>query len=301
EFRRVLFRSDIDLFQFGDTGGAGGTTTWGSDGYIYLGSKTRVYGDATSNPTSDPDDGEDHFVVYYLQDAAAQTSPAIQTIGYTTDPYDSADAFNSADGATVQLSVLAEHTLMLDGLSDTDTYEVFTLGSQGDERNYIINVLDTGAEDDGVDELAIYGFDSTLNGSDQNGDKYPVDDIFLLRAAAFLPNETASRPGYVALLHGTLAPYEDVIFGNEDSDEVQRISYDDGLNGRLTVEALGGNDAFFSDDITVTATMDGGEGDDTFQIGQIFGLNRNVEDGMLLEQDEFPDLKPTTRGWLSRG
>ena len=94
---------------------------------------------------------------------------------------------------------------------------------------------------------------------------------------------------------------EDVIFGNEDSNEVQRISYDDGLNGRLTVEGQGGNDAFFSDDVTVIATMDGGEGDDSFQIGQVFGANRTVEDGNLLPQDEFPDLKPTTRGWLSQG
>jgi len=35
-------------------------------------------------------------------------------------------------------------TLTLDGQADTDTYEVFTLGSNGvDDRNYIINVLDT--------------------------------------------------------------------------------------------------------------------------------------------------------------
>jgi hypothetical protein len=297
----IYGNGDIDVFQFGDTGGSGGTTTWGSPGYIYLGSKTRVYGDATSDATVDVDDGEDHFVVYYLQDAAAQTSPAIQTIAYTSDPYNSADAFNSGDGQVFNLSVLAEHTLTLDGLSDSDTYEVYTLGSQGDERNYIINVLDTGAEDDGVDELTVYGFDSDQSGSDGDGDKYPIDDIFLLRAAAYLPNETASRPGYVAMLHGTVDPYQDVIFGNEDSVEVQRISYDDGLNGRLTVEGLGGNDAFFSDDVTVIATLDGGEGDDTFQIGQIFGANRTFEDGNLLPQDEFPDLKPTTRGWLSQG
>ena len=64
-------------------------------------------------------------------------------------------------------------------MSDTDTYEIFTLGSQGDERNYIINILDTGAEDDGVDEATIYGFNSTFNGSDGNGEKYATDDIFL--------------------------------------------------------------------------------------------------------------------------
>ncbi|MBC7133329.1 MAG: hypothetical protein H5U16_09525 [Roseovarius sp.] len=53
--------------------------------------------------------------------------------------------------------------------------------------------------------------------------------------------------------------------------------------------------------MTVIATLDGGAGDDTFQIGQIFGSNRSEADGNLLPQDEFPGLRPTTRGWLSNG
>jgi hypothetical protein len=101
--------------------------------------------------------------------------------------------------------------------------------------------------------------------------KFPVDDIFLLRAARFLPNETADRPGYVAILHGSLAPYRDTIVGNEDSAEGPADQLRPGINGRLTVHGMGGNDAFFSDDTTVIVTLDGGEGDDTFQIGQIFG------------------------------
>ncbi|WP_294608493.1 hypothetical protein [uncultured Roseovarius sp.] len=295
---RVFGNKDVDLIQFGDTGGSTGMTGWGDDGYIYLGSQTRAYGsaDAVTGEYATPDarnDGQDSFVVYYLQDAAAQTSPAIETITYATVPYDT-DAIVA--GENFDLSVLAMHTLTLDGQSDTDTYEVFTLGSQGDERNYIINILDTGEEDDGVDEAFIYGFDSDLNGVDD-----PNDDIFLLRAAAFLPGETADRPGYVALLHGTLEGYQDVLPDTFESAEVQRISYDTGLNGRLTIEGQGGNDHFYSDDTTVITTIDGGEGNDVFQIGQIFGENRNEADGNLLAQDVFPDLRPTTRGWLSRG
>jgi hypothetical protein len=98
-----------------------------------------------------------------------------------------------------------------------------------------------------------------------------------------------------------LDEYRDTIVGNEDSPQVQRINYDRGINGRLTVHGLGGNDAFFSDDTTVMVTLDGGLGDDLFQIGQIFGLERDQAEGLLLASDVFPSLVPTTRGWLSPG
>ena len=162
-------------------------------------------------------------------------------------------------------------------------------------------MLDTGEENDGVDEMTIFGFNSPDSGQQGNGDPFPTDDIFLMRAAAFLPNETADRPGYVAILHGNVDQYQDVIQNNENSNEVQRINYDTGLNGRLTVEGQGGNDAFFADDTTVIMSLDGGAGDDLFQIGQIFGAQRNEADGNLLAQDVFPELVATTRGWLSPG
>ena len=197
----------------------------------------------------------------------------------------------------------AEHTLTLDGQADSDTYEVHTLGSNGvDQRNYVINVLDTGNAGDGADELSIFGFDSADNGIDPaTGEKFTTDDIFVLRAASFLPNETADRPGYVAMLHGSVNEYLDLVKDNEDFAEVQRINYDTGLNGRLLVEGQGGNDAFYSDDTTVIVTLDGGAGDDSFQIGQVFGERRDQAEGMLLAQDVFTGLVPTTRGWLSPG
>src|SRR5262249_7324136 len=48
-------------------------------------------------------------------------------------------------------------TLTLDGQAGSDTYVVNTTGTHGDLRNYAINVLDTGAADDGVDNLSVYG------------------------------------------------------------------------------------------------------------------------------------------------
>jgi len=272
---RMWGNTDVDTIQFGDTSGLGGATGQGTPGYIYLGSKTRAYGSQDLDPNNP--DGEDRFIVYYLQDTNTQTSPAKQTV--------------------------AEHTLTLDGVSESDDYKIYTLGSNSDidERNNVINVLDTGLSNDGVDELTIYGYDSTVNGNDEFGNNLPTDDVFLLRRAAFLPNETADRPAYVAMLHGQPDTYLDTIEGNEPCDEVIRINYDTALNGRITILGLGGNDAFYSDDTTAIVSLQGGAGDDTFQNGQIFGDKRDQAEGMLLAQDVFPDLVPTTRGWLSPG
>ncbi len=104
---------------------------------------------------------------------------------------------------------------------------------------------------------------------------------------------------------------------------VERINYDTGINGRLNVNGLGGNDYFAMDDNSATTTLDGGNGNNTFQIGQIYGLFRdsseicggapsstcpvnsdlnlrNTHGGSLAPQDVFGTVA-TTRGWLSRG
>jgi hypothetical protein len=310
---------DSDYFQFGGVDGDSGTTTWGVDEYIFLGSKTRVHGGQTTATVGTialpGNDGEDRFAVYYLQDTATVTSPVSSWV----DPVaGGTDTVALVDGVPI---LDPQHTLTLDGQADTDHYEVYTLGSNGaDDRNYVINVLDTGMGDDGVDEMTIYGYDnkSDFDGFDTNGNKLPTDDLFLLRSASSLPGETADRPAYVAMLYGQPTAYADTIENNEDSTEVARINYDTGLNGRLTIEALGGNDAFFSDDATVIVSLQGGAGADSFQIGQIFGTKRteggehntdgpgDTEDqtligGALLAQDVFPDMVATTRGWLSPG
>ena len=110
-------------------------------------------------------DGEDFFVVNQLQSMQyGQTAPA--------QP--------SSD------------TLTLDGQAGTDTYVINTTGTHGDVRNYVINVLDTGGPTDGVNNLSVYGNDST----DPNfiGAGKPFDDIFLLRRTTDIPHETGGRP-----------------------------------------------------------------------------------------------------------
>ena len=56
---------------------------------------------------------------------------------------------------------------------------------------------------------------------------------------------------------------------------MQRIHYDAALNGRVAVYGYDGNDEFYVDDTTAIVTLDGGEGYDKFQIGQIFGTKRD--------------------------
>ena len=112
------------------------------------------------------------------------------------------------------MNVAAGHTLVLDGQAETDTYRVYTTGSRGSSRNYVANVLDTGARgelddgtpDNGVDELYVYGSESATEGYlGSRHVQHPVDDLFLLRRVTGIAGEAADRPAFVALLHTTLA------------------------------------------------------------------------------------------------
>jgi len=220
-------------------------------------------------------------------------------------------------------------TLNLDGQGDTDTYAVFTGGSLGgntggEMRDYIISVLDSGREDDGEDVLSIDGSADA--------------DIFLLRQLSQLkagqeqlvnaneyyrvhggtpPDGTLSM-GYVALLHGVdgTAPGQiretDGLTGyvtNGAPAAVERVNYTENINARLIVRGLGGDDVFATDDNAAITTLDGGLGEDTFQIGQMYGAPRvappNEAAGIanppgLAAEDSFSTIR-TTRGDLSHG
>ena len=222
---RFWGQTDVDTFQFGETGGVAGGTTVDSPGYILLGGKARVFGDL----------GEDRFTAYYLQ----------------------------------TMNVAAGHTLTLDGQAGSDRYAIYTTGTQGSQRNYVINLLDTGAAADGVDEAEIYGRDTTYATPAPAGTKYEADDIFLLRAAQSIPDRNRpTAPGYVALLAGRGgAPAEQrrqlrrrqrprLLSRHDHRQRAEPVRpadqlIDTALNGRLTVYGGGGgNDAFFTDDTT---------------------------------------------------
>ncbi|MGH3371602.1 MAG: hypothetical protein ACRDPR_16545, partial [Nocardioidaceae bacterium] len=271
---------DIDHIDIGDATGAPTVADElldpGDPGYIFIGSKTVARG--SDDPVTagdvghDPSvaDGEDVFTVWFLQTADVLAAPVQLAEGAVSTP-------------------AAGHSLTLDGQADTDYYRIYTTGSRFSERNYVINVLDTGAPDDGADELDIYGRDNhdpAYSGYETGTTtRNPNDDLFLLRAVRCIdtdgiygvtdpdtlvpttcesPTEAADHPAFVALLHGDAEGYRSREVGDETSSFVQRIHYDAALNGRLSVYGFAGNDQFFVDDNSAVTTLDGGEGNDLF-------------------------------------
>src|SRR5262249_12988822 len=144
----------------------------------YLGGKTRVFGSVAPTCTSHVDgacvnvwapadgDSEDFITVNELQ---TMFPASLNTHSAAPDP--------------ITGDVLAGHPLTLAGQSNTDTYTINTTGSQpcfqgtgGSDpntacHNYVINVLDTGAPDNGSDVLIVNGVDgpNAGNGSDCSG------------------------------------------------------------------------------------------------------------------------------------
>ncbi|MGE4427667.1 MAG: hypothetical protein AB7G37_14550, partial [Solirubrobacteraceae bacterium] len=281
--------------------------------HVALGGRTRLYGSSTPTPESSTDpqasdadrnrfapegDGDDVFIVNRL--------PTMQ-------------------------GVASGNTVTIDGQSGSNTVTIQTSGSQSQiDADYVINVLGTGAPDTGVQTLNIYGVDNHQSGTNPlTGLPYPVNDIFLLRSATTIPFESHARPdiyrgtgddtgdavsadpysagpAFVALLHASIeevAPDPTLGVVTATAVAVERINYDSSTS-RLNVYAPGGNAYFAVDDNSAITTLDGGTGDTTFQIGQIYGLKRNGEPGQgnVAPADVFDFATvATTRGWLSRG
>ena len=112
----------------------------------------------------------------------------------------------------------ALHTLTLDGQQGTDHYRVETTHRRR-RAPTSINILDTGAPDDGAD---------VADGRGHRRRRHlPAPP-----AVTSIPRETADRPAFVALLHGTV---EGLRGSPAVGTGVERINYDAALNGRLTV------------------------------------------------------------------
>ena len=179
-------------------------------------------------------------------------------------------------------SRLATESMLIDGEDATDAVHIFMsdLDLDGSRTDYEITVSDSGAADDGVDTLTIegLGMEATAESAVENSDD--PDDIFLIRKS------------FIARLHGDVQ-------ANTFQDEVERINYDRSINGRVRINAWGGNDSFITDDTSAIMTLDGGRGNDSFQIGQVFGDDPNVVSGVAAG-DEI-DTTQITRGYLSYG
>ncbi|GAJ00511.1 unnamed protein product, partial [marine sediment metagenome] len=149
-----------------------------------------------------------------------------------------------------------------DGQGGSDTY---IMSLQGADNSSLINVFDTGTDPADTDFLIINGTDFA--------------DQFLLRASADL-----NGLAFVALL-------------NRDGN-VERLDYE-GVEV-LVVNGLAGDDRFAVDDVRAKATINGGIGEDFFQIGQLYKSERTPEAANVDPQDVFATIE-TTRGFLSNG
>jgi Ca2+-binding RTX toxin-like protein len=151
----------------------------------------------------------------------------------------------------------------VDGQAGSDRY---TVGTRGAENSARVTVFDSGSNlGADIDSL-------TINGTAR-------DDQFLLRAA--------TNPDGLAFVASI----------NRGTD-VERIDYDD--LEVLVVNGLFGDDRFALDDLRASATLNGGGGDDFFQIGQLYRSRRTANDANIALDDQFTTTE-TTRGFLSNG
>ena len=121
------------------------------------------------------------------------------------------------------------------------------------------------------------------------------DDVFLL------------RKNFIAALQKT--GVDGTTGFDKYANTFERINYDASINGRVIVGGNTGEDKFFLDDNAAVMTLDGGEDNDSFQVGQVFATDRGYDIHDQLEtgdssipalEDRFKTTK-TTLGYLSYG
>ena len=159
--------------------------------------------------------------------------------------------------------------LSIDGQLGTDAVVAYLAGLPHSATYPIsvIDVHDSGLPTDGADKLDVIGPDDEL-----------LTDRFLLRRnfVALIPEVSASA-----------------------TPTAERVNYDFTMNRGLQVSGRAGDDEFSLDDNAVATTIDGGVGDDQFQVGQMFGSLREFP--KIPFKDDVFDTVETTRGFLSNG
>src|SRR5262249_38103464 len=156
-------------------------------------------------------------------------------------------------------------TMTIDGQDGADSVVVDTTGAS----SYIVNVHDTGALDSGTNSL-------TINGTGG-------DDIFLVRTYLVAALQSDGQGGY--------------------KPGFERVNYDETVTNRLTLNGGAGDDSYYLDGNSAVLTIDGGEGADKFQVGQMYAfsaIGTDPGDVGALPGDKL-NVTATTLGYLSYG
>ena len=216
------------------------------------------------------------------------------------------DTIDGGQGADQVFGGIGDDTItsslgddLIDGGSGSDDVTVNTLGG---DMHSLLTVFDSGAPvGDGTDTLIVNGTAEA--------------DRFLLRAAradvfdATLIDVNASLAdlearladmGVAKNLQFNLAtlPARAFIAKLNNDDKAERINYYDNLES-IIVNTLDGADFVVSDNTNAEVTINGGDGNDLFQIGQLFNSPRDTDAG--IDPYDVFDTVQTTKGFLSSG
>lgn len=171
---------------------------------------------------------------------------------------------------------------------------VTLLGGSGNDQYTVTNLHTIDTWHDGKKDRI------TMDGQD-GSDLYTVNLVgnrdYIVEAL-----DSGATGNDILILNGT--PNADRLLLREkfiahlQGTEVERVNYDTGME-RLDIYAFAGDDSFYLDDNSAITNIYGAEGDDFFQIGQMFGSARDANAGVA-PGDEIATVL-TTRGYLSRG
>jgi Ca2+-binding RTX toxin-like protein len=135
---------------------------------------------------------------------------------------------------------------------------------------------------------------SLINVSDNTNPGTNTLDIYGTDVAAVSDNFLIRR-NFIALIPAV---------ASGATPTAERINYDSTINGNgtlvsgVTINGRAGGDYFAFDDNSTTMTVDGGDGDDIFQVGQMFQSQRVSPNVAGIDET---DTVHTTRGFLTRG
>ncbi|MBT5600501.1 MAG: hypothetical protein HOJ62_17925, partial [Planctomycetaceae bacterium] len=165
------------------------------------------------------------------------------------------------------LNAIDGYEMTIEGNTGNDVYDIGLAGF-GDSLIKVIEEHDDGSSNSNG-SMNIYGSD--------------VDDFFLFRLGAVI--------AYPRALASLAQP--------EQASVIERVNYDSNLDSGVNVYGRDGEDMFTFDDTSSVITAFGDDGDDTFQVGQMFKSPRDAY-ANLPEEDWFITTF-TTRGYLSNG